>query len=128
MVVVMVYLVSNKSCLTLANPWTVPCQAPLSLGFPRQEYWSGLPFLSPGDLPNPGIELVSPALADGFFNISSSWEAQWSLRMSPNGIRGNGALYDKRRVYSGLCERVEYNHEGLSKGKREAGALVSELQ
>ena len=55
MVVVMVYLVSNKSCLTLANPWTVPCQAPLSLGFPRQEYWSGLPFLSPVDLPDPGI-------------------------------------------------------------------------
>ena len=44
MVVVVVYLVSNKSCLTLANPWTVACQAPLSLGFPRQEYWSGLLF------------------------------------------------------------------------------------
>ena len=66
MVVVMVYLVSNKSCLTLANPGTVACQAPLSLGFPSQEYWNGLPFLSPGDLPNPGIELVSPALAGGF--------------------------------------------------------------
>ena len=42
MVVVVVYLVSNKSCLTLANPWTVACQAPLSLGFPRQGYRSGL--------------------------------------------------------------------------------------
>ena len=42
-------------------------QSPLSLGFPRQEYWSGLPFPSPGDLPNPGIKLVSPALACGFF-------------------------------------------------------------
>ena len=103
-------------------------QAPLPMEFSRQEYWRELPFPPPGDLGGPGIELVSPALADGFFNISSSWEAQWSLRMSPNGIRGNGALYDKRRVYSGLCERVEYNHEGLSKGKREAGALVSELQ
>ena len=39
----------------------VACQAPLSMGFFRQEYWSGLPLLSPGDLPNPGIELVSPA-------------------------------------------------------------------
>ena len=39
-----------------------PCQAPLSMGFPKQEYWSGLPFLSPGDLPNPGIEPVFPAL------------------------------------------------------------------
>ena len=50
-----------------ATPWTVARQAPLSMGFPRQEYWSGLPFLSPEDLPNPGIEPVSPALAGGFF-------------------------------------------------------------
>ena len=42
--------------------WTVAYQAPLSMGFPRQEYWSGLPFPSPGDLPNPGIEPRSPAL------------------------------------------------------------------
>ena len=45
-----------------ATLWTVACQAPLSMGFSRQEYWSGLPFPSPGDLPNPGIELRSPAL------------------------------------------------------------------
>ena len=45
-----------------ATPWTVACQASLSMGFSRQEYWSGLPFPSPGDLPDPGIELVSPAL------------------------------------------------------------------
>jgi len=51
-----------KSCLILATPWTVVCQAPLSLGFSRQEYWSGLPFPSPGDLPNPGIEPGSPVL------------------------------------------------------------------
>ena len=43
-------------------PWTVAPQAPLSMGFPRQEYWSGLPFPSPGDLPDPGIEPGSPAL------------------------------------------------------------------
>ena len=42
--------------------WTVALQAPLSVGFSRQEYWSGLPFPSPGDLPNPGIEPRSPAL------------------------------------------------------------------
>ena len=51
-----------KSCPTLAAPWTVACQASLSIGFSRQEYWSGLPFPSPGDLPNPGIEPGSPAL------------------------------------------------------------------
>ena len=44
------------------TPWTVAHQAPSSMGFSRQEYWSGLPFPSPGDLPNPGIEPRSPAL------------------------------------------------------------------
>ena len=49
-------------CVCFATPCTVACQAPLTMGFPRQEYWSGLPFPSPGDLPDPGIELASPAL------------------------------------------------------------------
>ena len=52
-----------------ATLWTVACQAPLSMEFSRQEYWSGLPFPSPGHLPNPGIKpvsLMSPALAGGF--------------------------------------------------------------
>ena len=53
-----------KSCLTLATSWTVAFQAPLSLKFCRLEYWSGLPFPSPGDLPDPGIEPVSPALKE----------------------------------------------------------------
>ena len=52
----------TKSCLTLSTPWTVACQAPLSMEFSRQEYWGGLPFPSPGDLPNPGIEPGFPAL------------------------------------------------------------------
>ena len=52
----------SKSCPILATLWTVACQAPLSMGFSRQEYWSGLPFPSPGDLPNPGIEPGFPAL------------------------------------------------------------------
>ena len=51
-----------QSCLTLCNPWTVAHQAPPSMGFSRQEYWSGLPFPSPGDLPDPGIEPRSPTL------------------------------------------------------------------
>ena len=49
------------------TPWTVAHQAPLSMGFSRQEHWSGLPFPSPGGLPSPGIEPASPALAGGFF-------------------------------------------------------------
>ena len=51
-----------QSCPTLCDPWTVAHQAPLSMGFSRQEYWSGLPFPSPGDLPDPGIEPRSPTL------------------------------------------------------------------
>ena len=51
-----------KLCPTLATPWTVARQAPLSMGFSRQEYWSELPFPSPGDLSNPGIEPMTPAL------------------------------------------------------------------
>ena len=50
-----------KSCLSLATPWTVAYQAPLSIRFLRQEYWKGLSFPPPGDLPNLGIESVSPA-------------------------------------------------------------------
>ena len=55
---------------SLWPPWTVAYQAPLSMGFSRQEYWSGLPCLSPRDLPDPGIEPTSPALA-----TSTTWEA-----------------------------------------------------
>ena len=51
-----------KSCPTLVTPQTTTLQVPLSMGFSRQEYWNGLPFPSPGDLPNPGIEPGSPAL------------------------------------------------------------------
>ena len=51
-----------QSCPTLCDPWSVAHQAPLSMGFSRQEYWSGLPFPSPGDLLDSGIEPRSPAL------------------------------------------------------------------
>ena len=71
-------LVAN-SCPTLVIPGTVAARFfSLSMGFSRQEYWSGLPFPSPGDLPNLGMEPVSlrsPALAGGFFTASATWEA-----------------------------------------------------
>ena len=66
-------------CVTL---WTIARQAPLSMGFSRQEYWSGLPCPPPGDLPNPGIKpesLMSPALVGRFFTTISTWEAQWMV-------------------------------------------------
>ena len=70
-----------QSCLTL-TPWAVGCQASLSIEFSRQEYWSGVPFPPPGDLPNPGIKpacLASPALAGGFFTTRATWEASYPL-------------------------------------------------
>ena len=71
----------------LVTSWTVTHQAPLSIGFSRWEYWSGLPCPSPGDLPDLGIEpmsLISPALASRFFIISATWKAptssQWASK------------------------------------------------
>ena len=52
------------------TPWTVAHQAPLPMEFSRQEYWSGLPFPSPGDIPNPGIKPLSPALQVGSLPLS----------------------------------------------------------
>ena len=63
-----------KSCPTLGIPWTVACQAPLSMGFSRLEYWSGLPFPSSGDLPDPGMEPESPALQ------ADSLPTDWAMR------------------------------------------------
>ena len=62
------------------TPWTAARQAPLSVGFPRQEHWSGLPFPSPGNFPDPGIEPMSPALAGGFFTTEppgKPWTWAW---------------------------------------------------
>ena len=70
-----------QSCLTLCTTGTVSHQAPLSMGFSRQEYWSGLPCLPPGDFPEPGVKpmsLMCPALAGGFLSASTMWEAHRS--------------------------------------------------
>ena len=74
---------------TLWPPWTIAGQAPLPMGFSRQEYWSGLPFPSPGDLPNPGIEPRSPALQANSVNlsygnliISATKELRWKEKFS----------------------------------------------
>ena len=62
MTLVHVCMLSFSHILLFETPWTIACQAPLFMGFSRQEYRSGLPFSPPGDLPNPGIESRSPAL------------------------------------------------------------------
>ena len=63
--------------LLFAIPWTVACQAPLSMGFSRQEYWSGLPCPPPGDLLNPGIEPRSPTLQTG--SLPSEPPGKWVI-------------------------------------------------
>ena len=89
---------SGFSCVQLCStPWTAARQAPLSMGFSRQECWSGLPSPPSGDLPEPGIKpaaLMSPALADQFFIISTTWEARGArmhrqLEWPPRPITSN---------------------------------------
>ena len=88
---ILVHVKLLQSCPLCVAVWTVAHQALLSIGFSRQEYWSGLPCPPPWDLPNPGIEpksLTSTALAGRFFTTSATWEAQeyWSgLLFAPSG-------------------------------------------
>ena len=73
-----------------AIPWTAACQVPLSIGFSRQEYWSGLPISSPGDLPNPRIKpesLESPALTGGFFIMGPCRKTPISLDITQKLIQ-----------------------------------------
>ena len=74
-----IHVLSHFSYVRLGvTLWTVACQAPLSMGFSRQGYWSGLPFPTPGDLADPGVKpssLSSPALAGRFFTTGTTWEA-----------------------------------------------------
>ena len=70
-----------------ATPWTVAQQAPLSMGFSRQEHWSGLPFPSPGDLPDPGIEPRSPALQEMAPHSSNMPCTEASGRLQPLGLQ-----------------------------------------
>ena len=80
-VLLLILLVCMLSHVQLfVNPWTVACQAPLSMKFSRQNYWSGLPFPSPGDLPDSGIKpasLASPALVGGFVTTCATWKASF---------------------------------------------------
>ena len=71
-----------QSCPTLCDPWTLAHQAPPSMGFSRQEYWSGLPFPSPGDLSDPGIEPRSPTLQADALSSASPGKHSKNRRVS----------------------------------------------
>ena len=84
--------------------WTVTRQAPLSVRFPRQEYWSGLPFPSPGDLPNPGIELMSPALAGRVFTTEPPGSPIQNMKVKV--LVAQSCLT--------LCDHMDYSQPGSS--------------
>ena len=86
---------------SLVTPWTTACQAPLSVGFSRQEYWSGLSFPSPGDLPDPGIKPTSPALAGRFFTTEPPRKPKIYLG-APRSLQGI-SLLNLKRVSAGCC-------------------------
>ena len=69
---------------SFVTPWPVALQAPLSMGFPKQEYWNVLPFPSPGDLPNSGNESASPALVDGVFTTEHPGKPQINYTSKSN--------------------------------------------
>ena len=105
------YLVFSCSVVSdSATPWTIACQAPLSMGFPRQEQWSGLTLPSPGDLPDPGIKLPSlrsTALVGKFFITSNTWEAQYIICVCTSES-------EAAQSCPTLCDPVDYSPPGSS--------------
>ena len=89
-----------------AAPWTVAHQAPPSMGFPGQEYRSGLAFLSPGDLPDPRIELASPALAGRFFTTEPPREAP---NVSSAEVQSPGLKHQHRWQCSGAPDTTQHS-------------------
>ena len=73
-----------RACPTLSTPWTVVCQGPLSMGFSRKEYWNGLSFPPPGDLPNPGIKTAS---------LTSTCIGRWALCHSMDNSPPGSSVY-----------------------------------
>ena len=82
------------------TPWTVACQASLSMGFSRQEYWSGLLFPSPGDLPHSGIKTTTPALAGRFFTTELPEKPETYPKVSLN------VLNSKVRVFVAIIFKI----------------------
>ena len=91
-----------------ATPWTVACQAPLSMGFSRQEYWSGLPFTSPGDLPNSVIKPASPALAGGFFTTEPPGKLHPTVIPDPFSL---GRIYTQASLVAQMVKNLPVKQE-----------------
>ena len=89
-----------------ATLWTLACQAPLSTGFSRKNYWSGLPCPPPGDLHDPGIHPTSPALSGGFFITSTTWEVLMSSHQHSKQGRQTSA---KTSLFFNLSKQPQQN-------------------
>ena len=83
----------TQSCLIFATPWAVAFQAPPSIGFFWQEHQTGLPFPSPGDIPDPGTEPASPALAGGFFTAEPPGKPLLELAVRKKSLRKPMSCY-----------------------------------
>ena len=125
-----VHMFSCSESQLFATPWTVARQVSLFMGFPRQKYWSGLPFPSPGDLPDPGIEPRSPASLQvilynpGFFTIKTPGKplsAQFSHSVVSNSLRPHGLQHARLLcpsstlgAYSNSCPLSWWCHPTIS--------------
>ena len=102
---VMLAVISSLSSVRLfATPWTTARQASLSMGFSRQEYWSGLPFPPPAHLPNPGIELTSPTLQVGALPLSHTTCSPISIFLSIHCSNCKTAGGDSFLIYSAVSK------------------------
>ena len=88
-----------------ATPRTVAHQDPLSMGFSRQEYWSGLPFPPPVDLPDPEIKPSSPALAGGFFSIEPHGKSTWKPELRVKKNRADKNYFSSKKKFIGMKSR-----------------------
>ena len=105
------------SCVQLSEAsWTAALQAPLSIGFPRQEYWGGLSFPSPGDLPNSVIKPASPALAGGFFTTEPPGKLHPTVIPDPFSL---GRIYTQASLMAQMVKHLP--------AMRETRGLIPEL-
>ena len=103
---------------SFVTPWTVAHQASLSMGFPRQEFWSGLPFPYPGDLPDLGIKPASPALEGGFFTTEPPGKPSKGYRIIIKSLDYNAI------VYRGICEMMSWGRAVLGKPTEDKCCLI----
>ena len=97
---------------------TIACQAPLSMGFPRQEYWRGLPFPSPEDLPDPGIEPASDTLTGGFFTAEAPGKPSCYITQLQNMIFWDSVEKDDRNITSNA---LPLDHRFLNGTEKDSG-------